>query len=435
MPVSFLNWGIGMDTRSDVLLQIWKDYYDEILEINLDKGTYESLLSSDGKSNKRGFIDIEVLIQANKVVHPDDRQALIDFFDQRKIYECLKSNTFVNKLNFRMLDTEGKYYWVKVKGIMPSRKIGEDTIYFACFRILDNKSDEDMSYRQMLKSTIIHEKETGRQIRESLKSYAYEMRTPMSGILGLTDIARREAGDDKKSLERLERIEKEAGRVLELVDKMLEECGKGAEEDQVLDEKKLDEIIAWGKSSVMMRKHTEEGNETSEEDAQEARTVSDEITDTESVKAEIAKKVPSKHKNKKAVMPVPSDFNFKGRRFLIIEDEELCAEVTKEIVEQTGAEADIAATGKEGVVSYISNPAGYYDAVLLNIVLPDIDGYSVARCIRLSCKEDAEKIILIATTGVNIKEAEMSLKETRINGFATKPVDYGMLFMRLSQLW
>lgn len=223
-----------MDTRSDVLLQIWKDYYDEILEINLDKGTYESLLSDDGKSNKRGFIDIEVLIQANKVVHPDDRQALIDFFDQRKIYECIKSNTFVNKLNFRVAGKDGKYNWVKVKGIMPSIKIGDHTSYFACFRVLDNKSDEDMSYRQMLKSTIIHEKETGRQIRETLMKYAYEMRTPMSGILGIADMAKHEAGDDKKVIERTERIEKEAGKALGLIDKMLEECGKGAEDDLVL---------------------------------------------------------------------------------------------------------------------------------------------------------------------------------------------------------
>lgn len=424
-----------MDTRSDVLLQIWKDYYDEILEINLDKGTYESLLSDDGKSNKRGFIDIEVLIQANKVVHPDDRQALIDFFDQRKIYECIKSNTFVNKLNFRVAGKDGKYNWVKVKGIMPSIKIGDHTSYFACFRVLDNKSDEDMSYRQMLKSTIIHEKETGRQIRETLMKYAYEMRTPMSGILGIADMAKHEAGEDKKVIERTERIEKEAGKALELIDKMLEECGKGAEDDLVLDEKKLDEIIAWGKSSVMMRKNAAEGNEERPETAAEEKPLQDKRINTETVKEDIIEKSSSKRKGKKTVMPDAADFDFKGKRFLIIEDDELCADVTKEIVEQTGAEAQIVYTGKDGVISYISNPVGYYDAVLLNIVLPDIDGYSVARCIRLSCKEDAEKIVLLATTGVNVKETKELLEKTKINGFATKPVDYGMLFLRLSQIW
>ncbi len=428
-----------MDTRADVLMQIWKDYYDEILDVDLDKGTYESLISNDGKSNKKGFMDIEVLILANKSVHPDDRQALIDFFDQRKILERMKSNTFVNKLNFRMHNGDGKYYWVKVKGIMPSRKVGEDTRYFACFRILDNKSDEDMSYRQMLKSTVLREKEIGRQRREKLEQYTTDIRTPLSGILGITAMAKSAPGDEKKQCERIEKIEKEANRILGLLDRLTDECCVSEDETFGLDEKKLNEIIAWGKSSVMMRKH---GDENTGEGLVRSTSSDDslmfEIDEniSESVDVDMGSEIrsTSKKRKKKNDIPKAGDFNFTGRRFLIVEDDEVSSDITKEMVEMTGAEADIACNGQEAVKKFIANPSGYYDIVLLNLVLPDIDGYSVARCIRLSCKDDADRVMLIAVSAMNIKENSM-LGQSRINGFVSKPLDYGMLFMRLSQFW
>ena len=109
-----------MNSREDLLMQIWRDYYDEILDVSLDRGTFESLMDPSGINTRKGFIELEIMLTAQKLVHPDDRVVFTRFFDAKSILEDKKNGIFVKKLNFRMHRGDGKYFWVKVKGIMPS---------------------------------------------------------------------------------------------------------------------------------------------------------------------------------------------------------------------------------------------------------------------------------------------------------------------------
>ena len=63
------------------------------------------------------------------------------------------------------------------------------------------------------------------------------MRTPISGILGIVEMAKNSPWDEKKSGERVDKIEKEANKILSLIDKMYEECGKAEIDELSFDEK------------------------------------------------------------------------------------------------------------------------------------------------------------------------------------------------------
>ena len=188
-----------MNSREDLLMQIWRDYYDEILDVSLDRGTFESLMDPSGINTRKGFIELEIMLTAQKLVHPDDRVVFTRFFDAKSILEDKKNGIFVKKLNFRMHRGDGKYFWVKVKGIMPSEGNEEEKKYFVCFRILDNASDEDMSYRKLLSVSLMHEKEISSQRKELFEKFAFEMKSPLNDIAGLADIARNTVSDEEKT--------------------------------------------------------------------------------------------------------------------------------------------------------------------------------------------------------------------------------------------
>ena len=90
------------------LLQVWRDYYDEIFEVDLQTGAFETLMEHDrSRWPVSGFAGIEVLILAEKIVHPDDKAAFTDFFDLEGIARRILDDIYVTKLNFRVKQENG----------------------------------------------------------------------------------------------------------------------------------------------------------------------------------------------------------------------------------------------------------------------------------------------------------------------------------------
>ena len=83
---------------------------------------------------------------------------------------------------------------------------------------------------------------------------------------------------------------------------------------------------------------------------------------------------------------------------LLAEDNELNAEIAQALLESEGIVVTRAANGNEVVDLYLSHPAGSFDAILMDIMMPDMDGYEATRVIRLSEKVDAADIPIIALT-------------------------------------
>lgn len=404
-----------MNNREDVLLQIWRDYYDEILEVDLERGSFESLMNTDETINKKGNLYIETMIMANKMVHPDDRDDFLKFFNPQKIFDDMKKDIFVSKLNFRVHKGDKEYFWVKVKGIMPSRhQLSQNANYFACFRILDPSSEEDYGYMQRISSELMREKEKHTNRMALLEQYTDEIRDPVDGIKGLSQIAQKQIENPEKLVQNITMIEEECTRIQLLLDEMVLQIGdKGAAPIIMAGDMK-----EKGKASVMQRKRSESEESSSDEE----NMLRDEELQEELLAAP------------QQVIPRIEDFDFKGMNILAFIDNTVGARIMTEMISATSATPFVFTSGKEAVKAYISGEAGKFDAVLLDSVIDDFGMGSVARCIRLSCKDDAETIPIIAMTDKTNISATRNIDGAKFNDVFRKPIDFGLLFLKVQEL-
>lgn len=118
---------------------------------------------------------------------------------------------------------------------------------------------------------------------------------------------------------------------------------------------------------------------------------------------------------------------FNGRRILMAEDNEINAMIAVEILNQMGAEVDVAENGKEAVACFESHPENYYDFILMDVQMPVMDGRKAARMIRGLDRPDAGEILIFALSADAFVEDERKSLESGMNGHYAKPVDYNAL--------
>ena len=116
-----------------------------------------------------------------------------------------------------------------------------------------------------------------------------------------------------------------------------------------------------------------------------------------------------------------SDLN--GRYFLCAEDNELNAEILKAMLEMKGAECDIYENGKLLVEAFEMANAGQYDAILMDVQMPVMDGYEATRQIRIGKNPLGKSIPIIAMTANAFKEDEEKCLEAGMDAHMAKPVD------------
>lgn len=112
---------------------------------------------------------------------------------------------------------------------------------------------------------------------------------------------------------------------------------------------------------------------------------------------------------------------------LLAEDNELNAEIAQALLESEGIVVTRAADGNEAVDLYIGRPAGSFDAILMDIMMPGMDGYEAARAIRLSEKADAADIPIIALTANAFAEDAKAAHDAGMNAHLPKPLDFNKL--------
>ncbi|RGV45388.1 response regulator [Collinsella sp. AF14-35] len=116
-----------------------------------------------------------------------------------------------------------------------------------------------------------------------------------------------------------------------------------------------------------------------------------------------------------------------GMNVLLAEDNELNAEIAQALLESEGIVVTRAADGKEAVELYTSRPAGSFDAILMDIMMPGMDGYEATRAIRLSEKADAADIPIIALTANAFAEDAKAAHDAGMNAHLPKPLDFNKL--------
>ena len=116
-----------------------------------------------------------------------------------------------------------------------------------------------------------------------------------------------------------------------------------------------------------------------------------------------------------------------GMNVLLAEDNDLNAEIAQALLESEDVVVTRAANGNEVVDLYLSHLAGSFDAILMDIMMPGMDGYEATRAIRLSGKPDAADIPIIALTANAFAEDAKAARDAGMNAHLPKPLDFEKL--------
>ena len=123
----------------------------------------------------------------------------------------------------------------------------------------------------------------------------------------------------------------------------------------------------------------------------------------------------------------PENVSLAGRRLLLAEDNGLNAEIAMTILQDADAEVELAADGKIAVDKLKDVPVGYYDAILMDIQMPNINGYEATKAIRKLTDERA-KIPIIAMTANAFEEDRQAALAAGMDDYVAKPVEISELF-------
>lgn len=116
-----------------------------------------------------------------------------------------------------------------------------------------------------------------------------------------------------------------------------------------------------------------------------------------------------------------------GLNFLIAEDKDVNGEILTRLLEIEEATALVCPNGKVTVETFLDNPAGTFDVILMDIRMPIMNGYEAAKAIRNSDREDGKSIPIISLTANAFSEDVEMAKEAGMNGHVPKPIDMQVL--------
>ncbi|MBQ3285880.1 MAG: response regulator [Ruminococcus sp.] len=122
-----------------------------------------------------------------------------------------------------------------------------------------------------------------------------------------------------------------------------------------------------------------------------------------------------------------------GRRVLLAEDVDINAEIIMMTLQMEGVEAERASNGKIAVEMFLSHPEGYYDAVLMDMRMPEMDGLEATRTIRRADRPDAKTVPIIALTANAYDEDVQRSLQAGLNAHLSKPVKPEELFRTLRE--
>ena len=118
------------------------------------------------------------------------------------------------------------------------------------------------------------------------------------------------------------------------------------------------------------------------------------------------------------------DIDFKGKRILLAEDNELNAEITSTILSEMGFEVKVVEDGILCVNEIQRQPANTYDLILMDIQMPNMDGYKATHCIRHLSQFEKANIPIIAMSANAFEEDKQKAFDAKMNDYITKPIDF-----------
>ncbi|MGI6153842.1 MAG: response regulator [Christensenellaceae bacterium] len=138
-------------------------------------------------------------------------------------------------------------------------------------------------------------------------------------------------------------------------------------------------------------------------------------------------------KVQKEAVPARESYAWQEKTLLMAEDIEINQEIMRTLLEPTGIAIDCADNGVQAVEMYCANP-GRYDLVLMDVQMPEMDGYEATRRLRSSGCENAQSIPVLAMTANAFAEDVERCLKAGMNGHISKPVDVNELMQKLDAI-
>ena len=129
-----------------------------------------------------------------------------------------------------------------------------------------------------------------------------------------------------------------------------------------------------------------------------------------------------------------TEVSIRGLHILLAEDNELNMEIAEFMLQNEGAEVTKAWDGQEAVKIFEKSRSGEFDVILMDIMMPVMNGYEAAKMIRSLDREDAKAIPIIAMTANAFTEDRLRAKEAGMDEHVAKPVDVELLIKVIHRL-
>ena len=126
------------------------------------------------------------------------------------------------------------------------------------------------------------------------------------------------------------------------------------------------------------------------------------------------------------------EYDFNGKCFLMAEDNMINSMIATEVLAKLGAQVDVADDGPVVVEKFTQSQPGHYDAILMDIQMPTMNGWEATERIRALPRPDAATVPIIALSANNYAEDARRSREAGMNGHAGKPLDYVELKAQLA---
>ncbi len=123
-----------------------------------------------------------------------------------------------------------------------------------------------------------------------------------------------------------------------------------------------------------------------------------------------------------------------GLRLMLVDDNELNREIGQALLEQYGAQVTTAFDGQDAVEQFAASAPGSFDAILMDMQMPRLDGCGAARAIRALERPDAATVPIVAVTANAFAEDIAQTTEAGMNAHVPKPIDYAVLTATLHRL-
>lgn len=162
--------------------------------------------------------------------------------------------------------------------------------------------------------------------------------------------------------------------------------------------------------------------------------VQSKVGEGSTLKVTIPYKIATEEMVRSKTVEKESDVLINGMHIMLVEDNDLNVEIAEYILKEAGAEVTTVRNGQEFLDAYTASEAGSFDVILMDIMMPVMDGITAAGKIRSSGRPDSADIPIIAMTANAFAEDAKKCMEAGMNANLAKPLDVKKLMSTIARL-